>query len=75
MDYNSTELLEMMVTEDFLLLKILTIYAIGLSNAIFQHESDYTTDDTASLNVIYNKITSILLYCPSCPHFKPRNNQ
>ena len=30
----------MMVTDDFLLLKILTIYAIGLSSAKFQHFYD-----------------------------------
>ena len=32
-------MLEMMVTDDFLLLKILTIYAIGLSSAKFQQST------------------------------------
>ena len=36
----SRSVLKMMVTDDFLLLKILTIYAIGLSSAKFQHSED-----------------------------------
>ena len=50
-----------MVTDDFLLLKILTIYAIGLSSAKFQQKSTYRNKERFFLNLFTPKKSSQIL--------------